>query len=182
MKKSYIVVAVVALVFAGLGVYMGQRRSEPATAEAAPASANMPAAQQLLALSLADSHGQKQALSQWKGKFLIVNFWATWCAPCVQEMPELSSLQGELTGKNIQLLGLGIDSPSNISEFADKYKISYPLLAAGMEGSELSRQLGNDKGGLPFTVLISADGKIAKTYVGRLKMDELRADISKLTM
>ena len=93
-------------------------------------------------------------------------------------MPELTELQKELQPKNIQILGIGIDSPANISAFAEKYKIAYPLYVAGMEGSELSRQLGNQAGGLPFTVLIDASGKVKKTYLGRLKMDELRRDIA----
>jgi hypothetical protein len=76
---------------------------------------------------------------------------------------------------------LGIDSPTNIAEYASKYQISYPLFSAGMEGTELSRQLGNQAGGLPFTVLITEDGRLVKSYLGRLKIDELRADITKLT-
>ncbi|MES2068705.1 MAG: TlpA disulfide reductase family protein [Pseudomonadota bacterium] len=176
MKKSFITIAVVvAVIFAGTGVYFGNQHTSPAKPQS-------PAIQQLMAMTLADSKGQQQKISQWQGKFLVVNFWATWCAPCVQEMPELSALQDELAAKNIQLLGLGIDSPSNIAEFANKYKITYPLFAAGMEGTELSRLLGNQAGGLPFTVLIAPDGSLAKSYLGRLKIDELRADITKLTM
>jgi len=176
MKKSFVAsAAVVAVLFAGMGIYLGNEHATPAKAQS-------PAIQQLMKMTLPDSKGQQQKLSQWQGKFLVVNFWATWCTPCVQEMPELSALQNELAAKNIQLLGLGIDSPSNITEFAVKYHITYPLFAAGMEGTELSRQLGNQAGGLPFTVLIAPDGSLLKSYLGRLKMDELRADITKLTM
>ena len=81
----------------------------------------------------------------------------------------------------MQIIGLGIDSPSNIAEFTKKYNISYPIYVAGMDGSELTRQLGNQAGGLPFTVLINADGKVVKNYLGRLKMDQLRADIAKFS-
>ena len=95
-------------------------------------------------------------------------------------MPELTELQTELAGKNIQILGIGIDSPSNIREFAAKYKITYPLYIAGLTGSELSRQFGNQAGGLPFTVIIGPKGDVRKTYLGRLKMDQLRADIAAL--
>ena len=95
-------------------------------------------------------------------------------------MPELSGLQAELTPKDVQLLGIGIDSPSNIADFAAKYKIAYPLYIAGMSGTELSRQFGNSAGGLPFTVLIGRDGQVRKTYLGRLKLAELRADIASL--
>lgn len=175
MNKRFLTIALICgLVFAGIGIFAGNRHTEAK----APQDG---AVQKLMSLALADSQGTVQKISQWQGKILLINFWATWCAPCVQEMPELSALQKELSKNNVQLLGLGIDSPSNIKEFAAKYGISYPLFSTGMEGTELSRQLGNHAGGLPFTLLIAADGSIAKTYLGRLKMDELRADISKLT-
>ena len=143
----------------------------------APAPATDHAVQQLWALKLKDSQGKEQALQQWQGKIVVLNFWATWCKPCVQEMPELQALHQELKAKNVQLLGIGIDSPSNISEFAQKHQISYPLFAAGMEGTALSTSFGNQVGGLPYTALIDQNGKIAKTYMGRINIEELRRDI-----
>jgi thiol-disulfide isomerase/thioredoxin len=127
-----------------------------------------------------DVGGKPQALSQWKGKPLLVNFWAPWCAPCVQEMPELSAIAAKDGGKRFNVIGIGIDSPSNIAEFASKFKIAYPLYVAGMSGTDLSRQFGNAAGGLPYTVLIGADGQVRKTYLGRLKFDELRRDLAAL--
>ncbi|MFZ6815289.1 TlpA family protein disulfide reductase [Undibacterium sp. Rencai35W] len=173
-KRFFFAAVLVAIASITFGVVAANKQLAPS----APKNASVA---QLLALSLPDSKGQIQKLAQWQGKFLLVNFWATWCGPCVQEMPELSALQKDLASANVQLLGLGIDSPTNIADFAKKYQITYPLFAAGMEGTELSRQLGNQAGGLPFTVLIAPDGSVAKQYLGRLKMDELRADISKLT-
>lgn len=175
MNKRFLSIALICgLLFAAIGIYVGLQ----ATEVKAPQNG---AVQKLMSLTLIDSHGAPQKLGQWQGKTLIVNFWATWCAPCVQEMPELSALQKEFSKSNLQLLGMGIDSPGNIKEFADKYHISYPLFSAGMEGTELSRLLGNPSGGLPFTLLIAGDGSIIKTYLGRLKMDDLRADITKIT-
>jgi thiol-disulfide isomerase/thioredoxin len=110
----------------------------------------------------------------------VVNFWAPWCAPCVQEMPELSQLAAESAGKNIGVIGIGIDSPTNIAQFAAKFKISYPLYVAGMSGTDLSRQFGNTAGGLPYTVLIGTDGQVRKTYLGRLRFAELKADLAAL--
>lgn len=174
MKKSHLAwLFVFALLSAGAGVYFGAQKFAPAPAQPAAVS-------QLFGQTMPDSAGSAQALSQWRGKALVVNFWATWCAPCVEEMPELTQLQTELNQKNIQIIGIGIDSAANISEFSTKLKIGYPLYVAGMRGTELSRLFGNQAGGLPFTVLINAGGQIKKTYLGRLKMEELRRDLAEL--
>jgi len=173
MKKNSVIFGVIAVVFAALGVMWGNKHLHPQAPESSPIDI-------LLAKSMTDANGRPQNLSQWKNKGLIVNFWATWCAPCVQEMPELSALQPEISPANIQIIGIGIDSAVNIAEFAAKYKITYPLYVGGLDASELSRQLGNQAGGLPFTLLIGRDGTVKKTYLGRLKMEELRKDLASL--
>ncbi|WP_076593384.1 TlpA family protein disulfide reductase [Herminiimonas arsenitoxidans] len=173
MRRNVFLYGAIALFFAAVGIYFGTKHHAPAEPES-PAVANF------FAQQLEDSNSKIQPLSQWQGKTLIINFWATWCAPCVEEMPELTELQTELLPKNIQILGVGIDSANNIREFAAKYKITYPLYIAGINGSELSRQFGNQAGGLPFTVIIGPKGDVKKTYLGRLKMDQLRADINAL--
>ncbi len=134
----------------------------------------------LFASSMNDTAGKSQPLSQFQGKPLIVNFWATWCAPCVQEMPELNQLAVDNAAQGIQVIGIGIDTPSNIVEFGNRLKISYPLYSAGMSGTDLSRNFGNKAGGLPYTVLIGADGQVKKTYLGKLKFEELKADLANL--
>ena len=171
MKRSYWPLLAVALVFGVAGAWFGARQFQ--SGPAAPS-----AVEQFYQLSMPDAAGKPAEMKQWKGQLLVLNFWATWCAPCVEEMPELTALQKKLAPGKGQILGIGIDNPANIGTFAAKYKIAYPLYVAGMEGSELSRQLGNKAGGLPFTVLIDASGKVRKTYMGRLKMDELRRDIA----
>ena len=178
-KKNVLAYIVVAAIFAGAGIYMASQR-HAATPEAVPAAALSAAVQSLYGQQMKDVGGASQSLAQWKGKALIVNFWAPWCGPCVREMPELSALQKEITAKNIQVIGIGIDSPSNIAEFAAKMQITYPIYVAGMGGTDLSRAFGNEKGGLPYTVLIGADGQIRKTYLGGLKFEQLRADLATL--
>jgi peroxiredoxin len=95
-------------------------------------------------------------------------------------MPELDAFAREMHAKQVNVIGIGIDSPSNIAQFAGKLKISYPLYVAGMGGTDLAREFGNENGGLPYTVLIGADGQVKKTYLGSLKFDQLRADLAKL--
>lgn len=173
MKKKTILFAAVALVFTGIGIAVGNRHTLPA--EAATGAAGL-----FFSQTFADANGRPQPMAQWKDQTLVVNFWATWCPPCVDEMPELSALQQEVASSKVQILGIGIDSPSNIAQFAAKQKISYPLYSAGMNGTKLAREFGNQAGGLPFTVVIGQDGKIKKTYLARLKMDTLRKDLNGL--
>ncbi|HAT32558.1 MAG TPA: alkyl hydroperoxide reductase [Janthinobacterium sp.] len=177
-KKNFLACAAIALIFGAMGAYVGvgKNKAAPLTTTAAPGVTGP--VQALYALSLPDTAGTAQALAQWKGKPLLVNFWAPWCGPCVEEMPELSSLQKELGSKKVQVIGIGIDSPTNIAQFATKFKIAYPVYVAGMSGTDLSRQFGNTAGGLPYTVLIGADGQVKKTYLGRLKFEQLRIDMA----
>jgi thiol-disulfide isomerase/thioredoxin len=182
-KKEVMLYTAIAIGFGAIGAYLAVQRT-PAPAPPAPAAlAPQPPAspaQALFAQSMNDASGANHALGRWKGKPLVVNFWAPWCAPCVQEMPELDQLATASAAEGINVIGIGIDSPANIAEFATKLKISYPLYVAGMSGTDLARQFGNSNGGLPYTVLIGADGKVLKTYLGKLKFDELKADLAKL--
>ncbi len=172
MKNLFAFFAI-AVLFAGIGAYFGNKRSEPA----APAATAVGA---LMQTSFPDVEGKPHKMSEWQGKIVLLNFWATWCPPCVSEMPELVQLQKELAGKNLQIIGIGIDSRTNIQDFASKHQISYPLLVGGMEGTAVSKQFGNDTGGLPFTVLIGPDGNVRKTYMGRLDMQKVRTDLDPL--
>lgn len=131
-------------------------------------SANSESTKALFAATFPNEKNQPQALKQYAGKIVVLNFWATWCEPCREEMPELSTLHEEGINKNIVVLGVAIDDANAISEFTKQTKVSYPLFAADMQGMELASNLGNDKGVLPYTVIIKADGSVAKTYFGRV--------------
>jgi thiol-disulfide isomerase/thioredoxin len=182
-KKTLAACAIVAFTFTALGAYVANTGPDREPQQGARPAAAAPAfgpVQALYAQVLPNADGKQQALAQWQGKALLVNFWAPWCAPCVEEMPELSSLQQQYSGKNLQIIGIGIDSQAKIAQFAAKLKIAYPLYVAGMDGSELARKFGNTSGGLPYTVLIGPDGQVRKTYLGRLKFEQLRSDLSAL--
>ena len=184
-SKNIVAYTVVALAFAAVGAWYGFHKQAPAVAPVTTtiAPTGGPAHTAVTALfeqSMSDASGANHALSRWKGKPLVVNFWAPWCAPCVQEMPELDRLAIASAVNNINVIGIGIDSPANIAAFATRLKISYPLYVAGMSGTDLARQFGNTAGGLPYTVLIGADGQVKKTYLGKLKFDELKADLANL--
>ncbi len=128
----------------------------------------------LYSQTLPDARDVATPIASLKGRPLVVNFWATWCPPCVEEMPELSALQAELSGAGVQVIGIGVDSASNIRQFASTRDFAYPLLVAGAAGIELSRRLGNGAGGLPFTVVIDANGQVVARMLGRFDLNRLR--------
>ncbi len=173
MTRKSLLLILIAVLFTGIGIYFGAKRFQPA----APADTAVGA---LMQLTLPDPAGKQRKKSEWQGKVLLVNFWATWCPPCVAEMPELEALQAERGSKGLQIVGIGIDSPSNIREFSEKHKITYPLLVGGLQGTDVSRSFGNETGGLPFTVLIGTDGTVKQAYMGRLDLQKVRADLDSL--
>lgn len=130
--------------------------------------------------TLPDENGQQQKLSQWQGKTVVLNFWATWCAPCREEMPELSELHTSYQDKNIVVLGVALDEIDAIKAFTNETPVSYPLFSAEDIGGQLAANLGNDKSALPYTVIIKPDGTIANTYFGRISKALLEADLAKL--
>lgn len=121
--------------------------------------------------------GKPVDTEKWRGKVLVVNFWASWCPPCVDEMPTLDALQGELKDQNVLFVGIGIDSPSNIRQFLEMTPVSYPIVIGGLEGSNLSKQMGNSQGALPYTIIINAQGKAISSKLGKISEEELRKAI-----
>ena len=124
--------------------------------------------QALFTANFPDEHGKAQALNQYKGKVIVLNFWASWCEPCREEMPELSDLHTTYKDKNVVVLGMAIEDVAGVNDFLKETKVSYPLFAADVQGMDIAASLGNNKGVLPYTVIIKADGSIAKTYFGRI--------------
>ena len=129
----------------------------------------------LEAQTFKDAEGQPQPFAQWSGRVLVVNFWATWCAPCVEEMPALQRAQRDYENRGVTIVGVGIDSPANIREFRSRLGLDLPLLAAGAGGSDLGRALGNRAGALPFTVLVDRQGRIRQRKLGQIRSEELTA-------
>jgi thiol-disulfide isomerase/thioredoxin len=125
----------------------------------------------LQAVNLPDVAGQTQPMAQWQGKTVVVNFWATWCPPCRQEMPGFSRLQEKFGDKGVQFVGIGVDSPSAIKEYALQNPMAYPLLIGGSTALDLLRQLGNPTAALPYTLVLDASGKPIFSKLGMV--DEL---------
>lgn len=125
------------------------------------------------------SHGEVMNTTAWQDKILIINFWASWCPPCVEEMPMLSKLSGELDASKFVMIGVGIDSPSNIREFLTKTTVSYPVVIGGLDGSAWMKKLGNVEGALPYTVILRPNGSIALTKLGKITEDTLKSQLLK---
>jgi thiol-disulfide isomerase/thioredoxin len=117
--------------------------------------------------------GGSLAMQAFRGKPLLLNFWATWCPPCVDEMPLLDSFFRQNSSKQWQVVGLAIDQPSAVRKFLDKTPVSYPIGLAGFGGTELSKTLGNESGGLPFTVVVGANGEVVQRRMGRVAPADL---------
>jgi thiol-disulfide isomerase/thioredoxin len=124
--------------------------------------------------------GSQQTLEHLRGAVLVVNFWATWCAPCREEIPVFVRLQQEYAAKNLHFVGISIDQADKVSEFAREFRINYPLVIAGMDGVELSRRAGNKAGVLPYTALLDRKGRLAGTLLGGVDEVRLRAAINPL--
>jgi len=122
--------------------------------------------------------GKPANSENWRGKVLVLNFWASWCPPCVEEMPALDRIAQEYASKNVLIVGIGIDSPSKIREFLQKTPVSYPIVLGGLEGSNLSKQMGNTQGALPYTVVINSKGKSIYTKLGKISEEELKKAIN----
>ena len=162
---ALVIIAVVALA-AGVGLALWDR---------APQRADT-----LFALALPDLDGATQQLGQWRGKVVVVNFWATWCEPCREEMPEFVLAQQEYGPKGLQFVGIAVDQTDRAAAFARELKVNYPVLIGGYDAIDLSKSLGNRLVALPFTVVIDRQGNVALVQLGPLKKDQLRSIIAKL--
>ena len=112
-------------------------------------------------------------MSSFKGKRLLLNFWATWCPPCVEELPLLDAFYQAQKGNGWQVLGLAVDQPSMVRRWLQTRPLSFAVGMAGLDGTELSKSLGNLAGGLPFTVVFGTSGELLVRKIGKVSQDEL---------
>lgn len=134
----------------------------------------------LLSSSFPDLSGRVRRFTEWQGRGLLCNFWATWCAPCREEIPLLNAAQQRHGANGLQVVGIGIDTAANIREYLKVVKIDYPVLVGEAAAIGLMRSLGNRGAGLPFTVLLDRNGTVRQRKLGAYSEAELSAEIAAL--
>jgi thiol-disulfide isomerase/thioredoxin len=125
--------------------------------------------------------GGKLDMQSLKGKPLLMNFWATWCPPCVDELPLLERFYSENKAKSVQMVGLAADKPEAVRTFLKKLPLSFPIGITDLTGIALSKSWGNLAGGLPFSVMLAADGRVMQRKMGKLSEDDLKIWLSSAT-
>lgn len=132
------------------------------------------AEQALWGLEFDRPEGGALAMQSLSGKPLLLNFWATWCPPCVEELPMLNAFYRDHKARGWQVVGLAIDQPSAVRKFLTRIPLEFPVGMAGLGGTDLSRSLGNLTGGLPFTVVLGANGRVLHRKMGQITADDLQ--------
>jgi thiol-disulfide isomerase/thioredoxin len=172
---SWAALALAGVIALGAGLYVGGFADHEGVADLRGKEAGS-----LFGVALPDTKGREQSIGQWKGKLLVVNFWATWCVPCREEMPEFVRAQQEFGQRGLQFVGIAIDDAAKVEAFAAELGLNYPALIGGYGAIELSRSFGNRLGALPFTIIVDRAGRINYTQLGPIKEAQLRTIIGQL--
>jgi thiol-disulfide isomerase/thioredoxin len=159
------IAAVVAVLFAAAGAayHLWSRGSDELAA----------AVERVLQARVVDVQGAPRSLEQWRGRVLVVNYWATWCAPCREEIPVFVRMQERYGERGLQFVGIAIDQPDKVAEFAREFRVNYPLVLGGVDSIELLRQVGNRAGVLPYTLVIDRRGNLVSREPGGVKESRL---------
>ena len=146
----------------------------------APTSTQASQAQVLLEARFNTLNGSEVSLKTWQNKIIVLNFWATWCPPCREEMPELSKMQDQYKNQNLVIIGLSTEDLDTTKNFIAEHPVSYPVLAGDMQAMNFAESLGNNQSILPYTVVIDQKGQLVKTFFGRVNQTLLEKTITPL--
>lgn len=176
--KNKVVIMTVALIAIGIGGYLLQanlaEKSNPAIESA---NATLTTGNDKIQFELKDVTGKLRQSSEWDGKGRLINFWATWCAPCRREIPLLIATQDKFAADNLQIIGIAVDFPDEVAAYAEEAEFNYPILVGQEDAMAVAESSGIDFIGLPFTMVVSPDGDLIKTHIGEI----VEAHIDKIT-
>jgi thiol-disulfide isomerase/thioredoxin len=144
------------------------------------APAKPPASHPLPDFSLLDLSDQQHSITEWQGKVLVINFWATWCPPCLKEIPDFVALQKQLADQDVQFIGIALDDKESVVEFTTTTKINYPILLGGDNGIALTHQLGNNVDAVPYTIIVDREGLILEKHPGEFSKEKILEVITPL--
>jgi thiol-disulfide isomerase/thioredoxin len=161
-RRDALILAAVGAAAAGAGLVAGALALQSGSGAAT-----------LLSSAFPDLSGRPRRLLEWQGRILLCNFWATWCAPCREEMPMLARIREKYASKSVEFVGIGVDSADKMREFVKEHPVSYPILVASAAAIDLMRSLGNVGGALPFTVVLDRAGTVGYRKLGTLSQAEL---------
>ena len=130
--------------------------------------------------TLPDVSGQPHAISEWQGKLRVMNFWATWCGPCLKEIPEFIELQNHYTDKGLQFIGIAVDTPEAVATYLSTININYPILVGDMPAISIAHQLGDNMDAVPFTVIVNQQGQIIHQHAGEFSKEKILEVITPL--
>jgi thiol-disulfide isomerase/thioredoxin len=162
MKQTGLII-IVAMIALGLGI--SARHFFPPTEKSGISL--------LPAFNLPDLSGRQHAISEWQGKLLVINFWATWCPSCLKEIPDFIALQQRFMDKNVQFIGIALEGKEPVAEYISTSKINYPVLLGGDNGIALARQLGNNVGVVPYTIIVGRQGQIVHRHPGEFSKQQI---------
>lgn len=143
-------------------------------------SEGVPSSDPVWASSFKNLNGETQPLEQWKGKTVLIYFWATWCAPCHKEAPRLSALYEKYKDKGFVVIGLAVDNADKVRKFVADKALKNPTIYGGTDAIQLGRDLGNDLGAIPYTVIVDPEGTVVETIRGDTPDGKIEALISPL--
>jgi thiol-disulfide isomerase/thioredoxin len=181
--NNKLVVAVV-LIIAAAGGFLVQQFvlvNDPVEAPAPPTiNVEVDNTAQAIDFSLSDIEGNVKHLSDWNGRARLVNFWATWCAPCRREIPLLKKLQEAQGSEGLQVIGIAVDFMEEVIDYAEEVEFNYPILVGQEDAMMAAESSGVEFIGLPFTLVLSRDGELLKTHVGEIVEDHVERIVAVL--
>ncbi len=169
-----------ALVAGAAGFFIYMKLFQPAPPETPPATAARQAAEFAPSFTLPDLEGMPRSSGEWDGAVRVVNFWATWCPPCIREIPLLVEIQERYAGRGVQVIGIAIDETEAVAEFAADFDFNYPVLIGQQDAMDLANAFVNNFIGLPFTAFTDREGRILRVHTGEIHREQIEAILAEL--